>query len=211
MDKKSKIQFSKNIIKDYPYQDIIKELFNTEVKKMNKEGKNSAILNQIAQAMQGICKKPKPIKKTRRNEVGNAMEEVVILALNTQELSAEKPQTKTGKKKAGYPDIKITIPNAIPIYLEVKTYDQKHYESHLRSFFFSPSKDPKIIEDAFHLLVGFEMVEQNKECIPIKYEIIDLYDVKCDLKQEFNTNNKRLYNTETTLVKGNKDGFQYLD
>ena len=50
---------------------------------MNKEGKNSAILNQIAQAMQGICKKPKPIKKTRRNEVGNAMEEVVILALKS--------------------------------------------------------------------------------------------------------------------------------
>ena len=51
------------------------------------------------------------------------------------------------------------------------------------------------------------MVEQNKKCIPIRYEIIDLYNVKCDLKQEFNTNNKRLYNTETTLVKGNKDGF----
>ncbi|MCY4320863.1 MAG: hypothetical protein OXC37_00440, partial [Bdellovibrionaceae bacterium] len=118
----------KNLVplKELPYEIIIKNLFNKKVKKFNID-KNKLILNQISQAMKDICKKAGPIKKLRRNEVGNAMENFVIFALKNQKLQAEKPKTNKGKTRTtGYPDIKIKTSD-ISIYLEVKTYEQKNY------------------------------------------------------------------------------------
>ena len=208
-DKKIALFLTQNIVsvKDCSYELIIKSLFNKKVKKFD-INKDSTLLNQMAEAMKDICKKSEPIKRARRNEVGNDMENIVISALNNHNLPAEKSKTAKGKT-AGYPDIKIKAYGS-SIYLEVKTFEQKNRETSLRSFYLSPSKDPKIIDEAFHLLVGFEIIEQNKTFIPVKYEIVDLYGLKCDLKYEFNSNNKRLYNKKQILIRGDKEGFQKI-
>ncbi|MCZ0931731.1 MAG: hypothetical protein OXJ52_01065 [Oligoflexia bacterium] len=206
-DKQIENLLTQNIvsIKDFPYEIIIKSIFNKKVKKFDTD-KNKICLNRMAQAMKDICKKSESIRKSRRNEVGNAMENIVILALNRYKLSAEKPKTSKGKNKTtGYPDIKIKTSDT-PIYLEVKTYEKKNYQTSFRSFYFSPSKDPKI--DAFHLLVGFEIIEKDNNFIPVAFELLDLYGLKCDLKYEFNSNNRRLYNKKHILIRGDKNCFK---
>jgi len=74
-------------------------------------------------------------------------------------------------------------------------------------FIFHPSKDSKVHEDAFHLLVGFEMIQKNNEFIPKSFKIVDLYGLSCDMKSEFNSDNKRLYEKNRILIKGNALNF----
>jgi len=117
------------------------------------------------------------------------------------------PQTQSGKRQsAAYPDIKIKTKKD-PIYLEVKTYSEQSKKQSLRSFYLSPSKNPKVTETAFHLAVAFEIVQQGKLFYPKAFQIIDLYGLECDMKVEFNSDNKRLYQKNRTLIKGNKKGF----
>ena len=195
----------KKLEKNIPFNLIVPALFDTEVKKFNPKIKsNKENLEKIATAMCKLCKdiQKNPIKKNRPNEVGNAIEPFVIDALKENCLKASIPKTQTGKiKRQGYPDIKIET-DAVPIYLEVKTYSKERRGKGLRSFYLSPTKNPKIIEDAFHLLVGFEMMQKNKEYTPVAFEIIDLYDLDCDIKLECNSDNKRLYQEKSILSKG---------
>ena len=85
--------------------------------------------------------------------------------------------------------------------LEVKTFAKKNYGTTQRSFYFSPTDDPKVTEDAYHLAVGFEMVRQGNKFTPVGFEISDLYGLLCDLKSEFNSDNRRMVDDSRILVK----------
>ena len=127
------------------------------------------------------------------------MEPFVIDALRNEDLMALRPKTVSGKRKStGYPDIKIVVPR-VPIYLEVKTFAKENYKTTFRSFYFSPTDDPKVTVDAHHLAVGFEIVRTGNEFTPVAFEILDLYGLPCDLKSEFNSDNRRLYDKSRIL------------
>ena len=198
-------------IKNIPFEIIIQALFSTNVKHFDLQIKgNKQLLETIAKAMCDVCKsiQNKPIKRNRPNEVGNDIEAFVISALHKYKIKAGAPTTKSGKQKStAYPDIKINR-LGLPVYLEVKTYAKNSKNTSLRSFFLSPSKDPKVTKDAFHLAVGFEVVQENKSFYPIAFKIIDLYGLDCDMKAEFNSDNKRLYEKSRVLIKGNSKGFK---
>lgn len=151
--------------------------------------------------MRAVCLEiqKNPIKRPRPNEVGNDIEPFVIDMLKQEGLSANPPQTVTGKGKAtGYPDVKIEM-DGLPIYLEVKTYAIKSHNTTMRSFYLSPSDDPKVTEDAHHILVGFEVERSGDLFAPVAFELIDLYGLECDMKFEFNSDNKRLYDCKRIL------------
>ncbi len=198
------LALSRRSIKGIPFGKIIHDLYGHEVIKFDlKDQNNQRILEVIKKAMQAVCctVQEKPIERSSPQGVGNAMEPFVINALIDHGLVARSPLTQSGRgKSTGYPDVKIAL-DGVPIYLEVKTYAAKNHDTTQRSFYLSPSDDPKITDNAVHLLVGFEIVKEGDLFHPVAFEIVDLYGLPCDWKSEFNADNKRLYEDSRTLVK----------
>ena len=78
----------------------------------------------------------------------------------------------------------------------------------MRSFYLSPSESFKVAVDARHLLLAFGMEatpisgSSNSTYIPRSYKLIDLHDLLCDVKYEFNSDNRRLYAPSMILLQG---------
>jgi hypothetical protein len=191
-------------VRDIPYKIAIKALTGCEVLTFNpKEKKNKELLKKLIEASQIALKNANKegIQTKRPNEAEK------IPALNKVGLKAEKPKTKGGKTKtAGYPDIEITDKYGRTIYLECKTYSSITKNQTFRTFYFSPSKDPKITKDAFHLLLSFELkrAKRNKKevFVPISWQLYTLENLKVQVKHEFNASNKDLYKKEYLLAEG---------
>jgi len=153
------------------------------------------------------------IKSKRANEVGNYIEVFVKNAMQHYSLSPDIPAGPTGKKKAaGYPDI-IFFFKEKPYYLECKTYNLKNISTTQRSFYFSPSDDFKVVHDAHHFALSYEMFldgrKGDRNIYKCKhYKILSLESLSLDVKYEFNSDNQRVYsgkNGAMILDEGNID------
>jgi hypothetical protein len=136
----------------------------------------------------------------RVNEVGNAVEAYVIAALNEAGFVADRPQTVSGRhRSAGYPDV-VARRGGETFYIEVKTYHPRNVDTTQRSFYLSPSDDPKVTEPAFHLLLGFAMEPEGEDRYFARgVRLLDIADLPLELKLEFNASNRDLYGEETAL------------
>lgn len=78
----------------------------------------------------------------------------------------------------------------------------------MRSFYLSPSEDFKVTMDARHLLMAFgverEPLEGTRDSLyrTISFKLVALAGLKCDVKYEFNSDNKRLYDDGMLLASG---------
>ena len=191
-------------MKGIPFEIIIRALYGVTVEKFDKDASWSIrVMHLIVESMRSACYtvQSNPIEKPRPNEVGNAMEPFVIQSLKDKGLNAASPKTKTGKgKSTGYPDILLEIDDK-RIFIEVKTYAAANYKTTQRSFYLSPTDDPKLFENGYHLLVGFEIERNRNKYKPVAFEIVDLYGLECDMKSEFNSDNRRLYESNRLLFK----------
>lgn len=170
---------------------------------------NKKLLEQLSKAAQFGGRKAfeEGIFTARPNEAGNHIEPFVVDALKDAGLKADKPIAKSGKRKAaGYPDIQIEDEWNRTIYLDCKTYNTLTKDQTFRTFYFSPSKDPKITNEAFHLLMSFELDTAEREgrrvFIPISWQIYTLDKLLIQVKHEFNASNKDLYTKEALLAQG---------
>ena len=191
-------------IRGIPFEVVIRSLCGVAVETfdLDKAG-NKEALAILAEAMRDACRavQKNPIERPRPNEVGNDMEPFVIAALIARGMKASAPTTKTGKgKSTGYPDIRIATAG-VPIYLEVKSYAAANHGTTQRSFYLSPAEDPKVSDDGHHLLVGFKIERNDNLHTPVAFEIVDLYGLDCDIKAEFNSDNKRLYEKHRMLAR----------
>lgn len=138
------------------------------------------------------------VERLRPNELGNAIETLVIKALKNEGLESGTPKTRSGKaRSAGYPDIYFKY-NEKLFYLECKTFTPDSIDSSFRTFYFSPSNDMKVTTDAVHLLLSFETSQKPArsggfEFTCTRFKLISLEKLELDLKYEFNSNNKRMY------------------
>lgn len=145
------------------------------------------------------------ILRPRPNEVGNDIEPYVKNSLNKLNLNADIPVGPSGNKKAtGYPDMLFWYKNK-PYYLECKTYNRKNLNTTQRSFYFSPSDEFKVIYDAVHFIVSFEIyvAGQSGENHIYKcesYKILSIESLSLDIKYEFNSDNKRMYSGKDGTV-----------
>jgi hypothetical protein len=189
-------------IRGIPFDLIIKALCNVSVLPFDRgDQAHAALLDRIASAMEdaGRAVKANPIVRARPNEVGNDMEPFVIEALKRRGLSAAAPTTRDGSGKAtGYPDVRIS--GDPPLFIEVKTYAVGKPSTTMRSFYLSPSETPKVWEDGIHLLVGFAMRREGDRYWPVAFSIVDLFGLPCDMKAEFNSDNRRLYDPARSLI-----------
>lgn len=190
-------------MKGIPFEVVIRALCGAQVERFDPNvEKNRAALTNIITAMREACRavQATPIERPRPNEVGNDMEPFVISALNANGMTAAAPKAKSGRgKTTGYPDVKIEFDGGA-IYLEVKTYAAANHTTTQRSFYLSPSEDHKVGEDGYHLLVGFEIERSGNLFKPVAFELVDLYGLDCDMKAEFNSDNRRLYEPSRCLA-----------
>ncbi len=197
-------------IKDLPFSVLISGITGYKVQPYDeKEAKKPGFYKRLVDACIETCKitNRDGIYARRVNEVGNYIERYVINALNSVGMKARIPKTKDGSKKAtGYPDIYVEDIDGSPFYLECKTYNKKSIDTTFRSFYVSPSKNPKITTDALHLMVGFEIVNEIRDnktvFIPVYWKLYSLESLKGQIKHEFNASNKDLYTMETKIAEG---------
>jgi hypothetical protein len=187
-------------LKEIPFPLAIKALTGFKVLTFEPSvEQNKKLLEQLSKAAQLGGKKAfeDGILTARPNEAGNHIEPFVVNALRYVGLKADKPIAKSGKRKAtGYPDIQIEDKWGRTVYLDCKTYSTLTKEQTFRTFYFSPSKDPKITKDAFHLLMSFELDTAERKggraFIPISWQIYTLDKLLIQVKHEFNASNKDL-------------------
>ncbi len=130
-------------------------------------------------------------------------------ALPQAGLHAARPTSQAGKgKSTGYPDILVRDSANRATYLECKIFAHGTAETTMRSFYLSPSESFKVSVDARHLLLAFGMDaspitgSRDSTYVPKSYKLIDLHDLPCDVKYEFNSDNRRLYGRSMMLLEG---------
>lgn len=201
-----------NPIKNIPFPLIIKSISQFDVIAVDLEYDAD---RNLVDMLQEVAKRTKalvdenPIRRNRPNEVGNDIEPFVIAAAIKSGLRAERPKTLGGKlKSTGYPDILLYDSLNRPTYLECKIFGEGSDPSTMRSFYLSPSEDFKVTVDARHLLMAFgverEPLEGSRDSLyrAISFKLVDLAGLKCDVKYEFNSDNKRLYDDGMLLASG---------
>ena len=197
-------------LKDIPFSIAVKAISRHKVLAFQKdEEKDKKLLELLTAAMSEATKTAYKIgtQSARANEVGNHIEPFVKEAINKVGLQADTPKNSKGKKQAtGYPDIFIEDSFGRSTYLECKTYNAKSIGTSLRSFYFQPSANPKIIFDARHLMVSFKIIEEQKNggkiFVPVLRKLYSLEKLKVQVKHEFNASNKEIYQPETLLAEG---------
>jgi hypothetical protein len=200
-------------LKDIPFNLVIEAMTGKKVlffEPQNSEHKKILELLKQTALYAGKEVNKNGILRPRPNEVGNDIEPYVKSALNSLGLNADTPIGPKGHKKStGYPDILFWFNNN-PYYLECKTYNIEIIETTFRSFYFSPSDEFKVIYDAPHFILSFEIYvagEQGAKHIYKcrHYKILSIERLSLDVKYEFNSDNRRIYsgrNGTVILAKG---------
>lgn len=200
-------------LKGIPFNLIIESMTGKKVLEFDlKNNAHKSVLNMLKDtaldAGQSVNKTG--ILRSRPNEVGNDIEPYVKESLNRIGLKADTPSGPKGNKKStGYPDI-IFWYQKKPFYLECKTYNVKNIDTTQRSFYLSPSDEFKVIYDAPHFMISFEIFvsgekEENHIYKCKSYKILSIQNLSVDAKHEFNSDNRRLYsgkNGTTILAEG---------
>ncbi|MFH2069620.1 MAG: hypothetical protein ABIJ11_00210 [Elusimicrobiota bacterium] len=195
-------------LRDIPFNLVIETMTGKKV--ISFDFKNNEHKKVVDLLKQSALNAGKEINKTgilrpRPNEVGNDIEPYVKKTLNMLNLSADTPTVPSGNKKStGYPDIIFWFDKK-PYYLECKTYNIENIETTQRSFYFSPSDEFKVIYDAPHFLMSFEIYvageQRDKHIYKCKhYKIISIESLSLDVKYEFNSDNKRMYSGKDGTV-----------
>lgn len=196
-------------LKDIPFNLVIESMTGKKV--ISFDSTSSDHKDVLKLLKQSALNAGKEINKTgilrpRPNEVGNDIEPYVRDALNSSGLKSDIPTCQNGNKKAtGYPDIIFWYKDN-PYYLECKTYNIKNIDTTQRSFYFSPSDEFKVIYDAPHFILSFEIYVAgemgNKNIYKCKhYKILSIESLSLDVKYEFNSDNKRMYSgSDGTII-----------
>ena len=195
-------------LKDIPFNLVVESITGKKVISFNFDKKvHRDVLNKLRHT---AINAGREINKTGilrpcSNEVGNDIEPYVKNALNSLDLNADIPAGQSGHKKAtGYPDI-IFWYKKKPYYLECKTYNIKNISTTQRSFYFSPSDDFKVIYDAPHFILSFEVYvageKKGRHIYKCKhYKILSIESLSLDVKYEFNSDNKRIYSEDNGTI-----------
>lgn len=188
-------------LKDIPFNLVIEAMTGKKVISFDfKNSGHQKILDSLKLAALNAGKEINKtgILRSRPNEVGNDIEPYVKNSLNSLGLNADIPTVPKGQKKStGYPDILFWF-NKKPNYLECKTYNVENIETTQRSFYFSPSEEFKVIYDAPHFILSFEIYvageKGHNHIYKCKhYKILSIESLSLDVKYEFNSDNKRMY------------------
>ena len=141
----------------------------------------------------------------RINEVSSHFEDLMRALLNAAPgLSCDFPRTADGRvQRSGYPDLRLVDQETKRVfYLDPKLYAARSRESSFRTFYFEPKKSTnKVLDDAVHLIVGFEHEPRKDEHWKItRWDLVDLAHFQVKLKAEFQGSNRDMYRPEAIVA-----------
>lgn len=177
--------------KKFPFTEVIRQIENCEVLQFS----NETLLALLKKACHNTITPVNNIEFSGRpNEFGNIVANLYALECKNLGLAYQKPKDSKGKgKENGYPDALLHFENHY-YYIELKTCEESKQKQTLRTFFYSPSHNSKIIHDASHILICFLTTKKNGALLLTgDFHIVDMYEKEVTLKLEYNSNNKALY------------------
>lgn len=181
------------------FRDVIKSSTGNDILEVKGEWLSIAkkIKDYLNSHLSELSEELKKGYKGRANEVSNYLEPLIAKQLSSiSEFEISIPAVQGKKRSAGYPDRFLKAGDHY-MYVEIKTFQEKTEDSSLRSFYYKPSEQNKVTLSCPHLLIGAEVESlggENKSPFVIKrFKIMDLYNLKVDLKPEFNASNPMIY------------------
>ncbi|QZD92920.1 hypothetical protein K3162_02450 [Qipengyuania xiapuensis] len=172
--------------------------------------KDAELLKLLEQAANRLIKKSKgePVKTGRLNELGNNIEEPLLNCCNEVGIEATWPVRADGSGgRSGYPDIAL-VHNQRKTFLEAKVIGAGSEGSSFRSFYMSPSDNPKVCEDARHVLIAFvhnrvaDSDDGMEQYELLSFKIVDLSHVCGKIKFEYQSSNKDMYLGKAVVAQG---------
>ena len=187
--------------KNIPFSIVIKTISGHNILPFNT---NNQVNLELLEILRSACEEAMQTAHTqgiiskRANEVGNKIEPFVKTALNNNGVTADTPINSIGiRQPTAYPDILIERPNGEKIYLECKTYNINNVDTTHRAFYFQASENSKIMHDAMHLMVSFEIETAQRNganvFVPVSWKIYCLEGLLVQMKSEFNASNRDMY------------------
>ena len=193
-----------------PFAEVVKVTTGKRILAFDKKNEaDRELLSKIGLAMDEVVQRMNETnsiaqKQKRINEVSSHFEEEIKRVLNeTSGFSCDFPHLASGKiQRSGYPDLRLVDKKTGRIiYLDPKLFAQGSRSSSFRTFYFEPKTDTnKILDDAYHLIVGFEHDgRKSGQWKFLSWELIDLSQFKVKLKAEFQGSNRDLYQDAATV------------
>lgn len=168
------------------------------------------IVAKIGKAMDEVLRKlnatNNPAQQKRRiNEVSALFEAAMKAELNAIEgFECDYPKLASGaRQRSGYPDLRLVDKKSGRVlYLDPKLFEHGSRASSLRTFYFEPKRETnKILDDAHHLIVGFEHDGKADGAWKfLSWELVDLANFRVKLKAEFQGSNRDLYRPEAVVA-----------
>lgn len=197
-------------LKGMPFTDVVKAATGKSILPVNPTNEvDRALLAKIGSAMDQVLKQLNapdgPAQKERRiNEVSAHFEKAMLAALNdVPGFTCGYPKTATGQvQRSGYPDLRLMdTPSGRVIYLDPKLLERGSRDSSFRTFYFEPKKGTnKILDNAHHLIVGFEHDgKKDGRWKFLSWELVDLSKFNVRLKAEFQGSNHDLYRQDAIV------------
>lgn len=192
-----------------PFSNVVHAATGRRVLPFNVTNRIDAqLLAKIGIALDKVLRRmnePGPAAARQRiNEMSALFETAVREELNVvQGFTCEFPKTSAGRRqRSGYPDLRLVdAPSGRIIYLDPKLFERRNRGSSLRTFYYEPKRDTnKILDDAHHLIVGFEHDGKVGGAWRFTgWELVDLSRFEVSLKAEFQAGNRELYRPEATV------------
>lgn len=139
----------------------------------------------------------------RINEASRFLEDWLAEAIDaeTDWRCGPAPTARGAIQRSGYPDLVIRhAATGLVAYLDPKLMAADSLDSTLRTFYYSPRDTTgKILEDALHLVIGFQHDGAAGRWRINGWHLVDLSLIQVDAKLEFNASNRILYDPAATL------------
>lgn len=196
---------------EIPFPEIIFATSGKKVLPLDKDdATDQAILHHIQSAaatvLAAMNAADSPVKGLRRiNEASRHFEDALQKALTRGDFTCAFPVTASGDaQRSGYPDLQVVHrPSGRVTYVDPKLFEEKSRHSTLRTFYFEPrGRTNKVTKDARHLLLGIAHDGKDGDWSFSSFHLVDLSQLKVQLKAEFQASNKDVYREENIVGGG---------
>ena len=206
----SALMQSEQELSGVPFAEIVRAATGKQVIAINPTNSiDRELVAKIGRAMDEVLAKlnasNSPAQTKRRiNEVSVLFEAALKQSLNSiEEFECDYPKLASGAhQRSGYPDLRLVDKKSGRIvYLDPKLFEHGSRGSSLRTFYFEPKRETnKILDDAHHLIVGFEHDGKPDGAWQfLSWELVDLAGFRVKLKAEFQGSNRDLYRPEAIV------------
>jgi len=198
-------------LRGLPFAEVIEDATGKKVLAIDPQNQaDQRVIKQIATVLDEVVRRlnqPESVIQgvARINEVSSHFEDLLRELLNAAPgLSCDFPRTADGHvQRSGYPDLRILHQETKRVYyLDPKLYAAGSRESSFRTFYFEPKKSTnKVLDDAVHLVVGFEHEPRTEGRWKFtRWDLVDLAHFQVKLKAEFQASNRDLYRPEAVVA-----------